>query len=208
VDASALRAPAPLNGALAIGRPALLAFDEALARERRCIDLAAAMKLRNSTSKSLGAHIFEATFGALRDPLAIILLPLILIALPYTIWEGVRFYRNEQKELRKIRDAAPGHSTPFGSIAALWSKFGLSARGEADDDQVLTCLMAWFAVLYDGDQALGESEIRHRIAEAEQRQGEIINRVYAQGGRITMESARSSAIRQLLADAPEYWSDG
>jgi hypothetical protein len=203
-----LRTPAPLIGALAIGRSALLAFEEALARERRCIGLAAAMKLRNSTSKSLGTHIFEATFGALRDPLAIILLRLILIALPYTIWEGAKFFRNEQKELRKIRDAALHHSTPFGSIAALWSTYGLSARGEADDDQVQTCLMAWFAVLYDGDKALGEKEVRRRIAEAEQRQSEIINRVYAQGGRITMESARSSAIRQLLAEAPEYWSDG
>jgi hypothetical protein len=32
-----LRTPAPLIGALAIGRSALLAFEEALARERRCI---------------------------------------------------------------------------------------------------------------------------------------------------------------------------
>lgn len=174
-------------------------------RERRCVELANSIMLQRIDTKSLGSCMYETIVVPFKDPLAWILLPLVLLLLPFSAYEAFVAYRQNRAKWEELLNRARNHVAPCHDMAVLWNHFGLRAIDFLKEEDILAqCLSDWMTILYEGSYSLSAKEIVQLFNEESKRQGKAMNDGYAQGLKLNLANWRIGAVRNIVENAPPY----
>lgn len=174
-------------------------------RERQCIDLANTILRRRMDIHTFRSYVYRSVIEPLGDPLAWILLPLVLLLLPYSVYEAFVAYKQHRAHWEELIARARDHVAPHHDMAALWDRFGLPAIDFLTQEDVLAeCLSGWIAILYGGSYSLSTSEIIQVFNEESKRQGRVMNEGYERGLKLNLANWRIGAVRKIVENAPPY----
>ncbi len=176
-----------------------------LAKERQCIELASRIILGNRGRDTLSWHLYEALIAPLTDPLGLILLPLIILLAPYSVYEAMRSYQEAKTEREEIAHWSKNHKTPLRDLHTLWSRYGSRVHDYCARESVTAeCFAEWTRVLYGNTYYLPPAEILRLFDEEFKKQGNVINEACANGIDVNLDDWQSVVVQRLIQEAPPY----
>lgn len=142
------------------------------------------------------------------------LLPLFLtfhvLLAPISIYEQIKWHRQDKKEYSNIQDKFLNFSGHKGekNILELWYEYGLKPLNFIGDEKELIlaqCLSDWIKILYEQKYHIDSEEIINMFKIQQKKQGKLYNEAYSNSGvRISLADWRVVVVDNILTSLPDY----